>query len=85
MAEQDTPKSHNVHNVQPYTQDELSNRIAEQSVDQNRLAATTHTTMAALDEFRDTIAAMANWINAQAAQAQPQGPGAEDAGKKRGR
>lgn len=54
--------------VLPYSAEELSERIAEQSVDQNRLAAT-------VAGIQKSVAALADWANAQIqAQVQPQVP-----------
>jgi hypothetical protein len=51
----DTPHQHR---VQPYTADELNTRIAEQSVDTNRLAAT-------VAGMLTTVTALAEWANKQ--------------------
>lgn len=60
----------NPHNVQPYTADDLNARIAEQSVDLNRLAATVW-------GMHATLSALADWANQQIAAA------TEDSGKRR--
>lgn len=44
--------------VLPYSAEELSERITEQSVDQNRLAAT-------VVGIQKSVAALADWANAQ--------------------
>lgn len=55
--------------VQPYTNDELTERLTEQSVDANRLAAT-------VAQMQKSVAALAEWANAQIqAQNQVQGQG----------
>lgn len=60
--------------VQPYTNDELTERLIEQSVDANRLAAT-------VAQMQKSVAALAEWANAQIqAQNQVQGQG-PDAGQ----
>lgn len=48
------------HKVQGYTTDELNTRIAEQSIDSNRLAATVAGLLA-------TVTALAEWANQQIA------------------
>lgn len=62
--------------VLPYTADDLVDRITEQSVDANRLAAT-------VAQMQKSVAALAEWANAQIqaqnqVQAQGQGQGTQE-------
>jgi hypothetical protein len=61
------------HRVQPLTLDELDARIAEGSVDPNRLAATVQAQAKELADMRETTTAMAKWINEQIASATAMG------------
>lgn len=63
------------HRVQPYDLDDLDARIAEGSVDQNRLAATVQAQAREIEQLRETTTAMANWINEQIAGQQQQAGG----------
>jgi hypothetical protein len=53
------------HHVQPYDLADLDTRIAEGSVDPNRLAATVQGMAQEMEQFRETTTAVANWINAR--------------------
>lgn len=61
------------HRVQPYTAEDLDARIAEGSVDQNRLAATVQAQAREIDQLRETTTAAAQWINEQIATQQAGG------------
>lgn len=63
------------HTTAIYTADELNDRIIDQSIDTNRLAATLHHTM-------HTVAAIANWVNGQI-QATGTGVGSTSPSKKK--
>lgn len=64
--------------VPVYTSEELATRIAEGSVDTNRLAATVHKLLA----LEETVTALAEWTNRQI---QTQGQTAEPEAKGRKR
>lgn len=63
------PVTTTAHRVQPYALDDLDARIAEGSVDQNRLAATVQVQAQELAQLRETTTAAAQWINEQIASA----------------
>lgn len=63
------PTTTTTHHVKPYTAEDLDARIAEGSVDQNRLAATIQVQAQELAQLRETTTAAATWINEQIASA----------------